>query len=203
MAENWLTESLEELRAAIWRELERGAREAKSPLHTPVFATVTTDGAPAARVVVLREGAPDTRRLRCHTDARSLKTSELERNRATAWLFYDAAQKIQIRATGPARVHQGDGLAREAWEQSRLDSRRCYLATQAPGALSDAPASGLPPEFVEQRPTAEESEAGWPNFAVIVAEIMRLDWLYLAARGHRRAQFVWDGAAWQGRWVIP
>ncbi len=203
MAENWLTEDLEELRAAVWRALQHGAREAKSPLHTPVFATVTTDGAPNARVVVLRECAPEARRLRCHTDARSLKAPELAKNPAVAWLFYDAAQKIQIRATGTARLHQGDEIARQGWEQSRLDSRRCYLVGHASGTLLDAPGSGLPPHLGERRPTEQESEAGWPNFAVVISEITRLDWLYLSAYGHRRAQFVWDSAAWRGSWVVP
>ena len=203
MTEQWLTTDLDELCAHLWRTLESGAKNAKSPLHTPVFSTVTTTGAPGARVVVLRECVPQLRRLRCHTDARSLKAAELAKNPAVAWLFYDAAQKIQIRATGTARLHQGDEEARHGWQQSRLDSRRCYLVSEASGTPLEALASGLPAYLTERRPTAAESEAGWPNFAVVISEITRLDWLYLSAYGHRRAQFTWDGANWRGSWVIP
>ena len=77
MSENWLTNDLDELCAAIWRAMEDGAKNAKSPLHTPVFASVTPAGKPSARVVVLRECASAARRLRCHTDARSRKAPEL------------------------------------------------------------------------------------------------------------------------------
>lgn len=202
MKENWLTDDLETLATALWRELGRGVREAKAPFHTPVLATLTPHG-PEPRVVVLREADAVNRRLRCHTDVRSRKVAEIAAQPAVSWLFYDAAQKIQIRAGGMAQVHHLDDLAARAWTDSRLSSRRCYVIADAPGTVVDAPKSGLPKHLTGRIPTLAESAAGWENFAVVVAEITRLDWLYLDAHGHRRAQFVWDGADWRGTWVIP
>lgn len=202
MKENWLQAELTDLPAMIWRVLARGKRDAKSPLHTPVLATQTADG-PTARIVVLREADAQSRRLRCHTDFRSLKVAEIAAQPNVTWLFYHAGQKIQMRAFGTAQVHHQDDLAAQAWENSRLSSRRCYVIADAPGTLVDAPVSGLPEHLTGRIPTEVESAVGWPHFAVVVAEITRLDWLYLDARGHRRAQFAWDGTTWRGMWVIP
>ena len=35
----------------------------------------------------------------------------------------------------------------------------------------------------------EESEKGYENFTVIQCKIKSFEWLYLAAKGHRRAKF--------------
>ena len=202
MNEIWLTENLTELCAALWQTLVRGVADGKSPLHTPVLTTLSHDG-PNARVVVLRECSPPARLLRCHTDARSPKVAEIQHHPVTSWLFYDAARKIQIRLNGPTRIHCDDSLALAAWHESRPSSRRCYLVTEAPGTPQDAPYSGLPAHLTARAPSVRESEPGWANFAVIVAEITSLDWLYLEAKGHRRAQFAWNGTGWDGTWVIP
>ena len=37
--------------------------------------------------------------------------------------------------------------------------------------------------------TMEQSEEGYKNFTVIQCKIKSVEWLYLAAKGHRRAKF--------------
>ena len=37
--------------------------------------------------------------------------------------------------------------------------------------------------------TMEQSEEGYKNFTVIKCKIKSIEWLYLAAKGHRRAKF--------------
>ncbi|QUV81959.1 flavin-binding protein [Chloracidobacterium sp. D] len=199
-----LPTDLDAILRSIWEAFEVGVREAGHPFHTPVVATA----GPAdcdARVVVLRRASPDRRELAFHTDARAPKVRLLQACHTTAWVFYDPAGKIQVRAKGNTVVHQGDAVAADAWARTRLMSRRCYLAEVAPSTPSDTPSSGLPPALVERSPTAEESEAGFVNFAVCVTEVIRLDWLQLAARGHRRAAFTWDdhAAGWRGHWLTP
>jgi pyridoxine/pyridoxamine 5'-phosphate oxidase len=53
----------------------RGRRPAGPPLAHPSLATVSPDGLPDARTVVLREVDPDQERLVFFTDARSPKVA--------------------------------------------------------------------------------------------------------------------------------
>jgi 3-hydroxyisobutyrate dehydrogenase len=194
--------SLDDALRAVWSDLTHGAADARAPFHTPALACIGADGCDV-RTVVLRRATPERRELAFHTDARAPKVADLCRNPATAWAFYDPARKIQVRAKGATRVHHGDDVAREAWERTPPMSRRCYLIQRAPSAVVDACMSGLPEPFVERSPTLEESEAGWANFAVCVTVVTRLDWLHLAAKGHRRAAFDWNGETFAGAWIIP
>lgn len=181
------------LRAA-WSLLARGAKDRKAPAHTPVLAT-NGDAAPSVRTVVLRACDRETRRLRFHTDRRSHKVAEIEADPAGAIVVYDPGAKIQLRLDCRLSVHIEDELAREAWAATRDFSRVCYQVIPAPGE-----------EVRDLRKvsfSAAESRQGADHFAVISALVTRIEWLYLAARGHRRAEFVWRDGGWQGRWLVP
>ncbi len=181
------------LRAA-WSILGRGANDRKAPAHTPVLATLR-DGIPHVRTVVLRGCDRDARRLRFHTDRRSPKVAEIEANPAGAVHVYDPKQKIQLRLDCQLSVHIGDELAQEAWAATRDFSRICYQVMQGPGeAVSD-------PREVPF--SANESNEGWDHFAVISALVTRMEWLYLAHQGHRRAEFRWQDGDRHGRWLVP
>lgn len=194
--------NFEELLQLIWADLEDGATNSKSQLHTPAFATLS-EGSCHLRTVVLRRVLPQSRQLLCHTDIRSPKVDHIQKQPAVSYLFYDAERKIQIRAEGTGAIHFGDEVALDAWRRTSLSSRRAYLTEFAPSTAQDEPISGLPPNLTGRIPTEEESASGQPNFAVIATTIERLDWLYLAASGHRRAQFDWNGQAFAGTWLIP
>ena len=49
--------------------------------------------------------------------------------------------------------------------------------------------------------TMEQSEEGYKNFTVIQCNIESIEWLYLAAKGHRRARF--DITNDNQNWLIP
>ena len=49
--------------------------------------------------------------------------------------------------------------------------------------------------------TKEESEAGYKNFCVIRCKIKSIEWLYLAAKGHRRALFDLENN--KKNWLVP
>lgn len=186
----------------IWEELGQGASNSHSAYHTPVFASLS-EGGSSLRTVVLRKVVPEERAIVCHTDIRAAKVTEIERNRAVSWLFYAPEEKIQIRAEGTATVHHQDEIAEAAWQATKLMSRRAYMASPGPGTPTDRPESGLPENMLNRSPLQDESEVGWANFGVIVSTIGRFDWVYLAAKGHRRAQFDWQDAAFVGSWLIP
>ena len=80
-------------------------------------------------------------------------------------------------------------------------SRKCYLVDNGPGTLSETPTSGLKPELDNFEFTMEQSEVGYKNFTVIQCKIKSIEWLYLAAKGHRRAKF--DLESKKDCWLIP
>lgn len=196
------TDSLQAVLDHCWGLLEAAAGSAASSMHTPVLATVEAGG-PAQRTVVLRRVDRERRRLMCHTDRRSRKVAEIEGNPRVAWLFYDASRKEQIRVGGEARVTGEGSLADTQWASSGLGSRRCYLAHPGPGASLPGPVSTLPEHLRDRRPTETESLAGRDNFTVITTRIDSLDWLWLSARGHRRASFRWHEGGLDAQWTAP
>lgn len=197
-----VTPSLETILCEAWVLLEQGVKDRRSPMHTGVFATIRGDF-PEARTVVLRHIDAKARKLYCHTDSRSAKVGDLRHNPNCSWLFYHPERKIQLRFLGRATVHHDAPLATARWKETKLMSRRCYATTLPPGTLVEAPTSGLPDYLIERNPTAEESEAGAENFAVVETHVHLLDWLLLDAKGHRRAKFHWQGETLLASWAIP
>jgi pyridoxamine 5'-phosphate oxidase len=186
-------DDLAETHAHIWRQLARGVADRRSPFHTPTLATTTLDGLPALRTVVLRGVDTSTRVLRMHTDTRSGKWRELAAHATAALHVYDAGQKIQIRLAGLVTCHAGDAIALQAWEQSRPTARACYAQPIAPGTAVPDPI---------QAPTPAD-EIAVANFGVVRLQVSSLEWLYLAAAGHRRARFTWTGEQMAAQWLAP
>lgn len=181
----------------LWRRLARGVADRRSGFHTVQLASIGLDGAPRVRTVVLRGVDRAARRLRVHTDRRSPKFAEIAERPSVEVCAYDPRAKIQIRARGLAEVVTADG-AEPAWAASGAGSRVCYRTPAGPGTpLADAAA-------VDPEPTAPaHADAGREHFSVVLTTVARLDWLYLAARGHRRACFEWHEEGWQGTWLAP
>jgi hypothetical protein len=204
------------LLAALWRALEAAAEDRHSPWHTMVVASADAEAAPDLRTVVLRGCVPAARSLRFHTDRRSAKIPVFGANPRAAFLFYDPVSKIQLRARGRIALVTEGSLFDQVWAATAAMSRRCYLTDPAPGTPADRPMTGLAGDLGARRPSAAESEAGRAHFTLALAAIDALDWLHLAADGHRRAQFFWQGegeglaaaeaalpGGWRGGWVAP
>lgn len=185
----------------LWSLLAEGQRVRHSPFHQAVLATSTARG-PSTRYVVLRQVDRDRGVLGFHTDRRSEKWAELERDPRVSLCFF--GQSVQVRAEGRAILHHDDAVAELAWKRTGLMSRRCYLADPAPGSVLAAPDSGLPAHLAKERPSEAESAAGRVNFAVVTVPLQRLEWLHLAFEGHRRARFERVGQGpWRGEWRVP
>ena len=190
-----MTTTLSDVRADIDRRLSHAAGDRHSPMHTPVVGTADA----SVRVMVLREWDADQRVLRFHTDARSPKTDIIETGGVVGVLFYDPEAKIQIRAHGTGKIDRTGPLADAAWSEASNYARRCYLAEAGPGTELDGPGSGLPAEVEGEKPTDAQIRPARENFAVLLVDVAKLDWLYLDHEGHRRAIF--EGGL--GRWVVP
>jgi 3-hydroxyisobutyrate dehydrogenase len=142
--------------------------------------------------------------LRLHTDARAPKAQAVTADPRVAVLLYDKGAKIQIRARGIGAILTDGPAVDSAWATSTNFARRCYLG-EGPGAVADAPTSGLPEEFEGVEPDDAQLIPARPNFALLMITLTAVDWLYLAHTGHVRAQFARtaEDAAWEGRWVSP
>lgn len=184
--------------AEAMRLIARGASDRRSPFHTPSVATIGCDGRPKLRTVVLRAFDPVARTLRFHTDSRSAKIAELEADPSIALHGYDPAAKIQIRIEGRATIHGDDPIGEAAWSASQRMSRACYAVVPGPGTPMAGAGDFTLPE------TDVEIGTGRIHFRAIVVAMDRLEWLWLAHGGHRRAEFAFaPGAEVSARWLVP
>lgn len=182
--------------AEAWRLLADGVGNSGSAFHQPVLASTALDGSADARVAVLRAADADTRELRFNSDVRTGKVAEFAADPRAMVVAYDGTTKVQLRLTGRVAIHHGDALARDTWAGTRKYSRRGYRIAQKPGtALAEPQHADFQPE--------QDDDCGAEQFCVLCFEATQLEWLYLAASGHRRARFIWNGADWQGQWLAP
>lgn len=186
-----------------WRQLERGCNNRNAPFHTPVVCTLNDDGCVDGRTMVLRHVDPQHRILHFHTDVRSAKARSRAQSGSVAVVGYDSRRKLQLRLRGTWRLDPHSSQADEAWNGASLTSRRCYLSEQAPSVRAAEPTSGLPQALQNRAPSAAESELGRVNFALIIVDIIMIDWLYLAHEGHRRALFDWSDGSLRSSWLVP
>jgi pyridoxamine 5'-phosphate oxidase len=198
-------ESLEQRFAEAWSLILDGATNRRSPCHTPVIASIGNDGRPQLRVMVLRAADRDARQLRFHTDFRANKVAELSERSALSVLMYDAEAKVQLRLSGVGYVRTEGADIDVIWHDADRFARRCYMAEAAPGSIASGPTSGLPDWVQGIKPDEADLMPARVNFAIMLAEITRIEWLYLATTGHRRARWDWNDAAqvWNGRWLVP
>jgi len=186
----------------IWSLLSRGVVDRSEDFRLPVVI-VNKDGYADGRIVVLRGAFKDKKILSFHTDLRSSKISALKKNNTIYFLFYNKKRKIQVRAKGFATINYKNSITEEAWKKTQIISRKCYLASQAPGTISNEPDPGYPKELEGKNPKFEETEIGFDNFCVIESKIVEMEWLYLASQGHRRALIKINEEDIETHWLTP
>ncbi len=192
----------EEILQQTWERLQTAAVDRKDPFHQIAVATSSPQG-PQCRIVTLRDVDSANRTLRFHIDVRSPKFSQIQSDPQVALLLYSVEDKLQIRLDTRATLHTDDDVADQAWAGSQLLSRRCYCQTLPNGTLVDRPTASLPPDLADRQPTEEESQAGRPNFAVVLCQVHLIDWYSLAFTGHQRAIFQWQNDVWTMNWAVP
>jgi len=178
--------------AEAWGLLVRGVVDRRSPLHTVVVATIDSAGEPSARTVVLRGVDTADWYLRFHTDQRSHKAAEIAAHPRVAVLAYHPSAKIQLRLRGVARP--ADAATADAlWAGVSDSSRACYRVALAPGEPITEASDG--------DATAGDGRAHFWPMEIAVEQV---EWLLLAAKGHRRARFIRhpDGRI-DADWLVP
>ena len=193
-------EDFNEIEKKIWDLLTNAVKDRSSEFRTPVFIC-GNDRDLDGRVVVLRKADQQNNFVQYHSDIRSSKIEKIKSNPNCSILFYGKQEKIQLRIKAECKVHFNDDVTKESWDKTGHISRKCYLVTNGPGTESDKPTSGLDNKFDNFDYTKEESEAGYKNFCVIRCKVKSIEWLYLAAKGHRRALFDLENNKID--WLVP
>jgi len=187
----------------IKKNLMRAVKDRKHTFHTPVFCNVDNQNSIESRVVVLREFDSQNMVLNFHTDFRSPKVSSLKKNNNSLFVFYDQKLKIQLRIKTTSSINNQNTIAEEMWEGTQLISRKCYLTEKTPSSVTTLPEDGINESLKGKEPTLEQSEKGYKNFTVIQNQIQQIDWLYLAASGHRRLKIILKDRIPSFHWIIP
>jgi len=186
----------------IWNLLDLGLKNRNAPFHIPVFICNNKNKS-EGRIVVLRGVDEKEKKIKFHSDIRSNKIKALKSNPESSLLFYDKIEKIQLRICGHSKVNYKNNITKESWKKTAHLSRQCYLGDKSPGIDSSIPTSGLTEDIDNLKYSIEDSEIGYENFCVIETFIKSIEWLYLAAKGHRRAIFTYKNNSLEKKWLIP
>jgi pyridoxamine 5'-phosphate oxidase len=180
-------QSLDTLIEQVWRRLLRGVHDRHAPARQPTLATVSTEGRPKARTVVLRAADRRTGTLRVYTDAQSHKVVELRATPFVALHIWDSSAHLQIRLAASVTILTGAEVV-EPWRDMPEHARMAYGSTPLPGTpVSDA---------LCYTKTSDPSA-----FAVLHLTIDSMDVVHLGPQ-HRRAGFRRDDS-WAGQWLVP
>ena len=193
---------LDKIYLKIWDLLENGFKNRNAPYHIPVFISGNQnkfDG----KIVVLRGIDKKEKKIWFHSDIRSNKIKTLKSNSQASLLFYDKSEKVQLRICVSAKINYKNEITEKSWKKTAHMSRQCYLGDKAPGADTFKPTSGLTENIDNLKYSVEESEIGYQNFCVIETFVKSIEWLYLAAKGHRRAFFLLKNDQVDKKWLIP
>ena len=186
----------------IWDLLKVGLLDRNSALHIPVFTCGEKNNFDS-RIIVLRGVEQKNRSIWFHSDIRSKKIKILENNSKGNFLFYDKSEKIQLKISGKTKVNYKNEITKKSWNKTSHMSRQCYLGKNGPGSKISNPTSGLSEKVDNFKYTIEESEDGYINFCVVETFINSIEWLYLAAKGRRRARFILKNDLVEKNWIIP
>jgi pyridoxine/pyridoxamine 5'-phosphate oxidase len=183
----------EEVADEAWRRLSRAADDAADPLRILTLGTVTPEGRPATRLMLLRGADRASGRIWCHSRRESAKIADLRANPVFAAIVYDAADAIQIRLCGSARIHELDEQATDHFEQS-------IRAKQTGQSIPQSKPDPIWPDETELL-IHRTTRASRKHFAVIEMLIESIDWTQVA---HNRIIHVLLAAEsqWQPQ-VVP
>ena len=193
-------EDFNEIKKKIWLMLDDAVKNRSSQFRIPTFICGNGDNLDG-RIIVLRKSDQSNNLVQFHSDIRSDKIEVLKKNPNAAMLFYDKEEKIQVRLKVNCVINYNNEITKTSWDKTQHISRKCYLVDNGPGTQSDFPTSGLKPELDNFEYTKDQSEEGYKNFTVIQCKIKSIEWLYLAAKGHRRARFDLENN--NDSWLVP
>ena len=178
---------LSQLYSEVWLRLTRGVHDRHAPARHPTLATVTPEGRPQARTVVLRAADKAAGTLDVHTDLQSAKVGHLRATPFAALHVWDSSAHLQLRLEAHVTILTGPDVA-PIWAGMPTASRLSYGSTPAPG-----------------QPIAQAldyTKAADPaSFVILRLAVATVDALHLGPH-HRRARFDRHND-WAGAWLAP
>ncbi len=179
--------SLTEFYRVAWDQLGRGVADAKHPARTPTLATISANGFPTQRTVVLRAADRLTSQVEVHTDSLTPKVEELRENNKAALHVWIRKSMLQLRLEVCFDVLTGLEVA-DRWNAVPPTSRISYGTQPVPGKAITGP-------FDYEKP-AEQA-----RFAVLKGHVQQIEVLYLGTK-HQRALYKRTDD-WRGQWISP
>ena len=180
-------QDLDEFLDHAWSLLTRGVADPKSVAKYPTFSTISEEGFPTMRTVVLRRADRIANCLEIHTDIQTNKVFSLKKNNFAGLHFWIPKAKFQIRVSVVVDILTGSKVE-DQWAKIPIQSRVSYGSKPSPGIEINGP-------FDYQKLPEQD------NFAVLRCHIRALDLLYLGALHQRALYKIGDPAIFT--WVAP
>lgn len=174
--------------------LERALSERGDDLRNVQLATVSADGSPRLRTMVLRgfeRTVPPC--LEVHSDARAAKVRDIAAGHDRVCLLaWSNEEKLQLRFEGSAAVHRDDAISRTEWDGLSAGGRKPY------GLRAD-PGSAIPdPSDQSHLPRDEQAR----QFVVLRIIVSSIDVLRLGEHGAQsRASQCFDDGRERPHWI--
>jgi pyridoxine/pyridoxamine 5'-phosphate oxidase len=170
-----------------WQRLTRGVVDRHAAARHPVFATVSPEGRPEARTVVLRGANRADGTVEVHTDGGSDKVRSLAVTPLAQLHVWDEKAKLQIRVSARVTLQTGEAVAHK-WTRVPDGSRMAYGASPNPGTPID-----------HAHAYTKLASRDW--FTVMTCTITEIELMQLV-EPHRRAVFDRRNG-WVGEWRVP
>jgi len=170
-----------------WSQISRGKVDKKSPARHPTFVTLSSDGFPKARTLVMRRSDRKNNEIEFHTDTTSSKMFELDRDPRAGIHIWLPKVHLQIQMGVEVEVQVGD-ITIPIWREVPINSRVAYGTIPSPGTVIPNPLA------FEQVPDQE-------RFAILICHIQSVELLLLGNK-HIRALYK-RTTNWRGEWLSP
>ena len=170
-----------------WQQLENAMKMRDLASRQVALATVSMDGKPEVRTVVLRDVSRASSILRVNIDVVSAKVTSLDAHPFAELLYWNAETVLQLRLKARVEIMRGDETA-SIWPSIPRESRSNYGSN---------PETGTPISNV-----FDYEKLGLPqNFAILTFHVDDIDVVELGDR-HRRAHFNRQ-SDWVWQWIVP
>lgn len=174
--------------------LESALHDSKAELRNIQLATLSPQGHPGLRTLVLRGFDRAGAFAEMHSDARAGKVRDIAHDDRVCLLAWSAADQLQLRFEGSARLHRGDDVARARWDTLSENARNAYGLATEPGSLL--------PEPSDQSHLSSDEQFG--QFTVILVSLTTVDALRLGPHGRQtRACARFSPQGLDASWVGP
>ena len=183
MTEWWTTK--EGLYDRAWQTVSDAVTDRTGAALQPVLATVSKDGWPEARTVVLRRADMAEQILEVYTDSQSDKIASLGQTPRAVLHIWDAEQNLQLRFRADVTLLQGNAV-HSRWDALPGTGRLSYGVMPPPGTVI--------PQDLSYQKTPDQS-----RFCILQLKVIHLDIVHLGAQ-HRRATY---GSGTAGDWRVP